>query len=50
MAGLKNMSFVGPMEEKDEIRPPAASGNWKLEPSCGKEMETLVPLANSLTS
>ena len=32
-AGLKNISLVGPIEVKAEMRPPAASGNWKLDPA-----------------
>lgn len=32
-AGLKNRSLVGPMDEKAEMRPPAESGNSKLEPA-----------------
>lgn len=49
-AGLKKRSFVGPKEVKLEMRPPAASGNWKEAPAWGKESETLFPAANALTS
>ena len=31
-AGLKNMSFVGPYEVKEEIRPPLGSGKEKAAP------------------
>lgn len=50
MAGLKNMSFDGPYEVKEEIRPPLGSGNWVLPPFCGNVTETLAPEANAFTS
>lgn len=49
-AGLKNMSFVGPKEVKEEMRPPAGSGNWKPPLLWGKERDKLAPEANVLTS
>lgn len=49
-AGLKKRSFVGPIDVNEEMRPPAASGNWKLPPVCGNERDTLWPAAKALTS
>ena len=31
-AGLKNISFVGPIDVKEDINPPDVSGNWKRAP------------------
>lgn len=50
MAGLKNMSFVGPKEVKLEIRPPEVSGKLNRPPVCGKEMVTGALAANCCAS
>ena len=48
--GLASMSYVGPYDEKSEMRPPVTDGTFTAAPVCGNVIWMLAPEAYCLTS